>query len=44
MGSYDMMRAQEIEGIEVYTGGSAPGKFNDICGTVVIWTRVPINR
>jgi len=44
MGSYDIMRAEEIEGIEVYTGGNAPGKFNDICGTVLIWTRVPINR
>jgi hypothetical protein len=42
MNSYDLMRAEEIEGIEVYTGGRAPGKFIDICGTVVIWTRVPI--
>lgn len=44
MSTYDMMRAEEIEGIEVYTGGNAPGKFNDLCGTVLIWTRVPINR
>lgn len=42
MNSYDLMRAEELEGIEVYAGGSAPGKFIDICGTVVIWTRVPI--
>lgn len=39
---YDLMRAEEIEGIEIYSGGSAPGKFNHLCGTVVIWTRVPI--
>ncbi len=39
---YDLMRAEEIEGIEIYAGGSAPGKFNHLCGTVVIWTRVPI--
>jgi hypothetical protein len=44
MGSYDMMRAEEIEGIEVYAGGSAPGKYNNVCGTIVIWTRVPIRR
>ena len=42
MNSYDLMRAEEIEGIEVYPGGSAPGKFNNIGGTVVIWTRLPI--
>jgi hypothetical protein len=39
---YDLMRAEEIEGVEVYSGASAPGKFNNICGTIVIWTRVPI--
>lgn len=39
---YDLMRAEEIEGIEIYSGGSAPGKFNHLCGTIVIWTRVPI--
>lgn len=44
MRSYDMMRVEEIEGIEVYTGGGAPGTFNDPCGTVVIWTRVPIRQ
>lgn len=42
MRNYDLMRADEIEGIEVYAGGSAPGKFVDICGTVVIWTRLPV--
>lgn len=42
MPSYDLMRVEEIEGVEVYTGGNAPDKFNDICGTVVIWTRVPV--
>jgi hypothetical protein len=44
MTSYDMMRAEEIEGIEVYSGGAAPGKFSNICGTVAIWTRVPVRR
>lgn len=39
MGSYDVMRVEEIEGIEIYAGGGAPGKFVDPCGTVVIWTR-----
>lgn len=43
MNSYDLMRAEEIEGVEIYAGGRAPGKFIDICGTIVIWTRVPIN-
>ena len=42
MKNYDLMRAGEIEGIEVYAGGSAPGKFVNICGTVVIWTRLPV--
>lgn len=41
MRSYDMMRVDEIEGVEVYAGGG-PGKFNDVCGSVLIWTRVPI--
>ncbi|MDH3225287.1 MAG: TonB-dependent receptor [Gemmatimonadota bacterium] len=35
----DVMRVEELEGIEVYTGASAPGKFNDLCGVIVIWTR-----
>ena len=42
MNSYDLMRAEEIEGVEVYVGANAPGKYVSICGTVVIWTRVPI--
>lgn len=37
--SFDMMRADEIAGIEIYTGGTAPGKFNDLCGTVAVWTK-----
>lgn len=44
MRSYDMMRVEELEGIEVYTGAGAPGTYNDICGTVLIWTRVPIRE
>ena len=43
MRSYDMMRVHEIEGLEIYAGGG-PGKFNDVCGSVLIWTRVPINQ
>ncbi len=42
--NYDYMRPDHIEGLEVYTGGGAPGKYNDLCGTVVIWTRVPVRR
>lgn len=40
---YDYLRPDHIEGIEVYSGGG-PGKFNDLCGTVVIWTRVPLRN
>ncbi|MCE2454985.1 MAG: carboxypeptidase regulatory-like domain-containing protein [Gemmatimonadetes bacterium] len=36
--SLDIMRVEELEGIEVYRGG-APGKFNDPCGTIAIWTK-----
>ncbi|NNF27059.1 MAG: carboxypeptidase-like regulatory domain-containing protein [Gemmatimonadetes bacterium] len=35
----DDIKVEELEGIEVYTGASAPGRFNDICGVVVLWTR-----
>jgi len=38
--NYDYIKPDHIEGIEVYTGGGAPGKYNDLCGTVVIWTRL----
>ena len=41
---YDHLRPDHIEGIEVYTGGGAPGKYNDLCGTVVIWPRVIVRR
>ncbi|GMV05930.1 MAG: hypothetical protein AMXMBFR53_22070 [Gemmatimonadota bacterium] len=44
MRNYDFIRPDHLEGIEVYTGGGAPGKFNDLCGTIVIWTRLPIRR
>ena len=40
----DVMLVDEIEGIEVYKGASSPGKFNDLCGTIVIWTRQRISR
>jgi hypothetical protein len=42
--NYDYIRPDHVEGLEVYTGGGAPGKYNDLCGTVVIWTRVPMRR
>lgn len=44
MRNYDFIRPDHIEGVEVYTGGGAPGKYNDLCGTVVIWTRVTTRR
>jgi len=42
--NYDYIRPDHIEGLEVYTGGGAPEKYNDLCGTIVIWTRVPVRR
>lgn len=42
--NYDDIKPDHLEGIEVYTGGGAPGKYNDLCGTVVIWTRLPMRR
>ncbi|MCA9739672.1 MAG: carboxypeptidase regulatory-like domain-containing protein [Gemmatimonadota bacterium] len=38
---YDLiLDPAHIEGIEVYRGG-VPGRFNDPCGAVLVWTRVP---
>ena len=37
-----MVRPEEVIGIEVYTGGTAPGQFQNGlsgCGSVVIWRR-----
>jgi hypothetical protein len=42
--NYDDIKPDHLEGLEVYTGGGAPGKYNDLCGTVVIWTRLPMRR
>ena len=36
--SLDVMRVEELEGIEVYRGG-APGSWTDPCGTIAVWTR-----
>ena len=36
--SLDFMRVETLEGIEIYRGG-APGRFNDSCGTIAVWTR-----
>jgi hypothetical protein len=30
-----------LEGIEVYRGATVPGAYNDPCGAILIWTRVP---
>lgn len=39
---YDMIiDPSHIEGVEVYAGAAIPGRFNDPCGAVLIWTRVP---
>jgi hypothetical protein len=44
----DQIRAQDIEGIELYRGASTtPAQFwqgnssNTFCGTIVVWSRVP---
>jgi len=37
----DMMRLDELEGVEVYRRAGAPGKFIHSCGTILFWTRVP---
>ena len=39
MATPDLMQVEELEGIEVYTSASAPGRFNDVCGVIVMWTR-----
>lgn len=37
---YDMiLDPVHVEGIEVYVGASIPGRFNDPCGAILIWTR-----
>ena len=41
MVSPDVMRLDELEGVEVYRRAGAPGKFIDPCGTILFWTRVP---
>ena len=41
MTSPDVMRLEELEGVEVYRRAGAPGKFIDPCGTILFWTRVP---
>ena len=39
---YDMIiDPSHVEGVEVYAGAAIPGRFNDPCGAVLIWTRVP---
>ena len=41
MRSPDVMRLDELEGVEIYRRAGAPGKFIDPCGTILFWTRVP---
>ena len=44
MRSYDFIDPVEVEGLEVYAGGGAPGGFSDPCGTIAIWTRIEVRR
>ena len=44
MRSYDFIDPIEVEGLEVYAGGGAPGGFSDPCGTVAIWTRIQVRK
>jgi hypothetical protein len=39
-----MVRPEELDGMEVYRGGSAPAQFSDFggCGSIVVWTRAPV--
>ena len=32
---------EHLEGVEVYVGAGVPGKYNDPCGVILIWTRIP---
>lgn len=38
MESLDVMRVEELEGVEIYRG-SAPGAWTDPCGTIAVWTK-----
>lgn len=39
---YDaILDPSHIEGVEIYTGAAIPGRYNDPCGAVLVWTRVP---
>ena len=39
---YDLILDPEhLEGVEVYTGAGVPGRYNDPCGAILVWTRVP---
>ena len=44
MRTYDFIDPVEVEGLEVYAGGGAPGGFSDPCGTIAIWTRIQVRR
>jgi hypothetical protein len=35
----DIVRPQEIRGIEIYRGSETPVQYNDPCGAIVIWTK-----
>lgn len=37
----DQIRPGVVEGMEVYTGAGTPIAYNDACGAIVIWTRLP---
>ena len=42
MRTYDFIDPVEVEGVEVYAGGGAPGGFSNPCGTIAIWTRIQV--
>ena len=44
MRTYDFIDPVEVEGVEVYAGGGAPGGFSNPCGTIAIWTRIQVRR
>jgi len=40
----DDIHPNQVEGMEIYRGAGAPLRYNDPCGAILIWTRVPIRR
>lgn len=40
----DDIHVNQVEGMEIYQGAGAPVRYNNPCGAILIWTRVPIRR